>query len=84
MDYTLALTKTENEALRAQLEATKPKKRRRVDTNPNELDLFADVAAVRRAQIAAGSVEVGQEDSSEDGDSSDAGDCIVVATNSRR
>jgi 4-hydroxybenzoate polyprenyltransferase len=81
-DVTMAVQGAENEALRAQLEATKQKKRRRVDTNPNEL--FADITAVRRAQIAAGSVEVGQEDSPEDGDSSDTGSCIVVATNSRR
>ena len=79
LDATVAIQGAENEALRSQLEATKQKKRRRVDTNPNEL--FADIAAVRRAQIAAGSVEVGQEDSPEDENSSDTGSCIVMATN---
>jgi 4-hydroxybenzoate polyprenyltransferase len=82
LDSNLAIKEAENQALRAQLEAVKPRKRKRVDTNPNEL--FANIAAVRRAQVAAGAVEGSQVDSSEDGNSSDGNSCIVVATNSRR
>jgi hypothetical protein len=82
MDTNIALLKTENEALRAQLEAVKPKKRKRVDTNPNSL--FVDTAAIYRAQVAAGAVEAGPVDSSEDGDSNDGNSCIVVATDSRK
>jgi 4-hydroxybenzoate polyprenyltransferase len=81
LDYNMAFLRKENEALKAQLEAIKPRKRKRVDTDPNTL--FAGIEAIHRAQVAVGAVEAESDDASENGESSDTGDCIVVGGKSR-
>lgn len=81
LDGSLAIKEAENQGLCAQLEALKPRKQKRVDTNPNEL--FANTSDIYRAQVAAGARKASPVDSSEDEDSSDS-DCIVVATKGRK
>jgi len=79
-DYQLAVLAEENRSLRAQLEAMKPKKRKRVDLTPNTK--FADIEAIRRAQIAARAIEEslikegGEEEASDN--STVERSCIVV------
>jgi hypothetical protein len=58
------------------LEAIKPRKRRRVEKDPNSV--FVGIEQIRRVQEAAGVVEIEARDSSEDGESSDADSCIEV------
>ena len=82
MDSDMAIMRAENEALRAQLGAIKPRKRKRVNTDPNTT--FAGIGTIRRAQISAGAIDDEPDDSSEDGESSDASDCIVVVVKSRK
>ncbi|KAK4118257.1 hypothetical protein N657DRAFT_628732 [Parathielavia appendiculata] len=82
MDSNIAMLQAENEALPAQLEAMKPRKRKRVNTDPNLVS--ANIGAIRTAQIEAGAVETEQVDTSEDGESSDTASCIVVAAKSRK
>jgi hypothetical protein len=59
------------------LVAIKPRKRRRVDKDPNTG--FTGIKQIRKAQEAAGAVEIVATDSSEDGESSDADSCFEVA-----
>jgi hypothetical protein len=77
MDHDKALLQAENQALHAQLEAIKPRKRKRVEVDPNMA--FASIAAIRRAQLEAGAVVEEPEDSPVDDDHSDTNSCIVVA-----
>jgi len=81
-DYRVAMLEEENKALKARLEALRPKKRKKVELSPNSK--FADIEAIRRAQIKAGAVEEslieGEQESDEDSEASTAeGSCIVVA-----
>ncbi len=75
-DVKLAQLQQENKALKAQLEAAQPSKRKRVKTDPNIL--FASIEQVHKAQIEAGRIEgtVAEESGSESGGS--MASCIVV------
>lgn len=53
-------------ALEAHLEATRPKKRKKVEVSPNSR--FADIRAIQRAQIATGWEEIEIVDSSDSSD----------------
>jgi hypothetical protein len=63
------------------LEAIKPGKRKRVNTDP--YSTFANIGAIRRAHVEAGALEAEPVDTSEDEESSDICSCIVVAAKSR-
>lgn len=75
-DFELAQLRQENEALKSQLEAARPSKRKKVVMDPN--DVFASIEQIHQAQIAAGRIEgsVAEESGSECAES-DAS-CIVV------
>lgn len=77
-DFDLALLQRENEALRAQLEAIKPRKRKKVKTSPNSK--FANIKSIRKAQLEAGYVEDQSVESSASENPSEAVSCIVVAS----
>src|SRR4051812_20767236 len=54
-DSELTRLRHENEALKSQLEAVRPPKRKKVVTNPNTL--FATIEQIHQAQIDAGRIE---------------------------
>lgn len=81
-DFDLALLQRENEALRAQLEAIKPRKRKKVKTSPNSK--FANIKSIRKAQLEAGYVEDQSVESSASENPSEAGSCIVVASKRKK
>ncbi|OAQ61378.1 transposase [Purpureocillium lilacinum] len=76
-DGLLAKAQLQIQALETQLAAVKPKKRKRVETNPNSR--FADIEAVRRAQAEVIAAENEVLDETEDELSEIGDDCIVVA-----
>ena len=75
-DYALAGAKLRIEQLEARVEQLEPRKKRKVRTSPNSK--FADIRAIKRAQIEAGESEVEVEDSDSSIDSTSTGDCIEV------
>jgi hypothetical protein len=64
------------EALKAELDSGRARKRKRVQINPNSK--FADIEAIYKAQVEAGEVNDRLDESSESGLSSEGEDCIVV------
>ena len=62
--------------MEAQIEAARPRKRKRVETSPNSK--FADIEAVHRAQLEVGEVIDSTDEFSESELSSEEGSCIVV------
>lgn len=63
--------------LESQLAAMVPRKRQRVDPDPNIT--FVGLREIQRAQTRAETVQTNVEESPEVPDSSDIGDCIVAA-----
>ena len=76
-DSDMAALRLENETLRAQLEATRVRKRRKVQPDPNSV--FVNIEAIHRAQVAAGEIVECEADRAEAGDSSGTNGCVVVA-----
>lgn len=66
------------EALEQQVEAVRPRKKRRVQISPNSK--FAGIEAIHKAQIEAGDKTDGIAESSSSELSSEPGDCIIVAS----
>jgi len=75
-DIQLAIANQKVRSLEAQLEAARPKKRRKVKTSPNSK--FANIEAIRRAQIEAGEVENEPDESDGSEIPGDEADCIIV------
>ena len=75
--YELAVAQRRIEALQAEVDAGRARKRRKVRMSPNSK--FADIEAIRRAQIEAGEVEESTVGSSDAENPSDIESCIVVA-----
>ena len=72
----LAQLQQENEALKSQLEAARPSKRKKVVIDPN--DMFASIEQIHQAQIDVGRIEDSTaEESGSESTESDAS-CIVV------
>lgn len=78
-EHQLTMTSQKTEALEAQVEATKKTKRKKVQLDPNEV--FADIEAIRRAQIEVGRVSEESEESEESETPTEEGSCIVVVGN---
>lgn len=76
-DYQLALAQRKIEALQAEVDASRARKRRKVKISPNSK--FADIEAIRRTQIKVGEVDNNIDASSDSENPSDSEDCIVVA-----
>lgn len=72
----MATSQYKVQALEAQIEAAKARKRKKVKTSPNSK--FANIEAIYRAQVEAGEVENRLDESSESDIPSEAGSCIVV------
>ena len=66
------------QALEQQVEAVRPRKKKRVQISPNSK--FANVEAIYKAQIEAGEKTDGTAESSESELPSEPGDCIVVGS----
>jgi 4-hydroxybenzoate polyprenyltransferase len=64
------------QSLEVQLEKARPRKRMKVRTSPNSK--FADIAKIRRTQLAAGEAIPEDEDEEEANKSDSALDCIVI------
>jgi len=62
--------------LESKLKQLEPRKRHCVKTSPN--GKFADIQAIKQAQIEAGDREIEEEDSNSSIDSISTGDCIEV------
>lgn len=78
-DGLLAQAQLQIQALETQLEAARPRKRKKVETSPNSR--FADIEAIQRAQADVKEAE-NMEDDGEESEVSDIEDrCIVVQTN---
>ena len=75
-DVQVAVLERQVEALQAQLEAARPRKRRKVDLSPNSR--FATIEDIQRTQMAVGEAEITSDEES-DSEISEAGSCIVVA-----
>ncbi len=60
-----------------QLEESRPKRRKRVDTSPNSK--FVIIEAVKQAQLSAERIEINSSGSDEAELSSVTEDCIIVA-----
>lgn len=75
-DFQLATALRKVEALEAELDSGRARKRKRVQINPNSK--FADIEAIYQAQVEAGEVNDRLDESSESGLLSDDEDCIVV------
>ncbi|KAF4485948.1 hypothetical protein CGGC5_v005867 [Colletotrichum fructicola Nara gc5] len=76
--YQLAVAQRKIEALQAEVDASRARKRKKVKMSPNSK--FADIEAIRRAQIEAGELESSTDESSESENPSDSESCIVVAS----
>ena len=76
-DIHLASTIRKIEALEAQLEVVKPKKRKKVKTSPNSK--FANIGAIHRAQLEANGPVIITDESEDSDQSTDEEDCIQVA-----
>lgn len=77
-DSLLAKAQLQIQALEAQLEAARPKRRRKVETSPNSR--FADIKAIQHAQEKADVAENNKEDGEEPEVSENEENCIVVQT----
>ena len=75
----LKMTSQKNRSLEAQIEATRTVTRKKVQLDPNEV--FADIEAIRKAQIEAGEVPADEEESDDSSTSTEEGSCIVVVGN---
>jgi len=75
-DFALAEAELRIQQLEAKVEELQPRKRRKVQMSPNSR--FADIRAVRQAQIEAGGAEIEEEDSDSSEDSTSTGDYIEV------
>ena len=75
-DTLLATQKVRIEALEQELEDKRPKKRKKVEISPNSK--FADIAAIRRTQLAVQGVEIESSESEASGDSDSSVSCIFV------
>jgi formate dehydrogenase maturation protein FdhE len=64
------------QSLEVQLEKARPRKRMKVRTSPNSK--FADIAKIRRTQLAAGEAEPEEEDEKEANESDSTLDCILI------
>ncbi|KAK2762452.1 transposase [Colletotrichum kahawae] len=62
----------------AEVDASRARKRKKVKMSLNSK--FADIKAIRRAQIEAGELESSTDESSESENPSDSESCIVVAS----
>jgi hypothetical protein len=62
--------------LEVQLKKARPRKRIKVKTSPNSK--FADIAKIRRAQLAAGEGRPDKEDKEEANESDSTLDCILI------
>ncbi|GAB0139100.1 putative DDE endonuclease domain-containing protein [Epichloe bromicola] len=74
----LAKAQLQIQALETQLEAVRPKKRKKVETSPNSR--FANIKAIRRAQLEVHATENGESDGKESTVSEIDDSCIVVRT----
>jgi hypothetical protein len=77
-DWQLKMALRENELLKARLEAMAPVKRKKVETSPNSR--FVNIRAIRRAQIAAGTIEAKSADEEGSEKSETPESCIVVGS----
>ncbi|KAM4067331.1 DDE superfamily endonuclease [Hirsutella rhossiliensis] len=75
-DGLLAKAQLQIQALETQLEAVRPKKRKKVETSPNSR--FANIEAIRRAQSAVNKADNGEPDVNDSKVSEIDEDCIVV------
>ena len=75
-DSLLAKAQLQIQALEAQLEAARPKRRRKVETSPNSR--FADIKAIQRAQEEVAVAESYKEDEEESEVSDKEESCIIV------
>jgi hypothetical protein len=75
--YQLATAQQEIRSLEARIEDIKPRKRQKVRLSPNSK--FADIEAVRRAQIEAGDIEASDHESDDTNESDSEVSCIIVA-----
>jgi 4-hydroxybenzoate polyprenyltransferase len=75
-DFALAEAELQIQKLKEKIEQLQPRKRRKVQTSPNSK--FADVRAIKRAQIEAGDTEIEEEDSDSSIESTSTGDFIEV------
>ncbi|KID59393.1 hypothetical protein MAN_10698, partial [Metarhizium hybridum] len=75
-DSLLAKAQLQIQALETQLEAARPKRRRKVETSPNSR--FADIKAIQHAQEKANVAENNKEDGEESEISENEKNCIVV------
>ena len=64
------------QSLEVQLEKARPRKRMKVRTSPNSK--FADIAMIRRTQLAAGEARPEEEDEEEANKSDSTLDCILI------
>jgi len=76
-DFKLAQALQEIEALKAQLEAAQPSKRKRVVTDPNER--FATIQLIHQAQIEAGRIKEPAAEESDSESTDSVASCIVVS-----
>jgi 4-hydroxybenzoate polyprenyltransferase len=75
-DSLLAAAERQVDLLERQLEAARPKKRKKVRTSPNSK--FANIEAIQLAQIAANGVEIGEDDEEELDEAGSEKSCIEV------
>jgi hypothetical protein len=73
----LATSQREIQTLEAQLEALRPRKKKKAQISPNSK--FADIDAIYRAQVEAGDQVDNTVESSDPELPSDPEDCIIVA-----
>jgi hypothetical protein len=79
-DWQLGNALRENQKLKNQLKATRPTKKRKVETSPNSR--FVTIRAIRRAQIEAGAIEAKSADEEGSKNTIEEEDCIVVGGSS--
>jgi DDE superfamily endonuclease/helix-turn-helix, Psq domain/Tc5 transposase DNA-binding domain len=75
-DHLLATSERQNQALERELEALRPRKRRRVRTSPNSK--FVNIEAIKQAQEEANGAEIEENDEEGSDVSIINSDCIVV------
>jgi 4-hydroxybenzoate polyprenyltransferase len=75
-DSLLAKAQLQIQALEAQLEAARPKRRRKVETSPNSR--FADIKAIQRAEEEVAVAESNKDDEEESEVSDKEESCIIV------
>ncbi|KAF6809209.1 transposase [Colletotrichum plurivorum] len=77
-DYQLAVAERKIVALQVEVDVSRARKRKKVKMSPNSK--FANIVAIRRAQIEAGEVDDSSNESSASNNPSEHGSCIVVAS----